>query len=165
MKAPSLPAGRVSLSVGAFEDDFVPAVAFFHKDIDLFRAGRVDFAAHVVAVDGQFAVAAIHEDKEFHRLGAAIVEDGFQRGADRAPVNSTSSTRMTFLLSRGVVMLDSPMVGRACIVVQSSRYRLMSSVPKGSFRPSLSSSTLPRRTARSTPRRWMPSSTVCSQSP
>lgn len=102
-------------------------------------------------MDGQFAVAAIHEDKEFHRLGAAIVEDGFQRGADRAPVNSTSSTRMTFLLSRGVVMLDSPMVGRACIVVQSSRYRLMSSVPKGSFRPSLSSSTLPRRTARSTP--------------
>ena len=36
-------------------------------------------------MDGQFAVAAIHEDKEFHRLGAAIVEDGFQRGADRAP--------------------------------------------------------------------------------
>lgn len=72
------------------------------------------------------------------------------------PVYSTSSTRRTLRSSSGRGMDDAPSAGKAAMEVQSSRYRLMSRVPRGMFFPVFLSRSTARRRARSTPRRWMP---------
>ena len=44
------------------------------------RRGHV--LAHVIGPDGQLAMAAVNDDRQAHRIGAAVVHERVKRGTD-----------------------------------------------------------------------------------
>src|SRR5262245_49232185 len=66
------------------EQDSVDLVDLDELHLDALAAGGRQVLAHVVGADRELAVAAVGEDGELHALGAAVVEQGLDRGADRA---------------------------------------------------------------------------------
>ncbi len=71
--------------VGSFhEQHFFHAVDFVELYFDDFEVAGLHIAAHEFRFDGQFAMAAVDQDKELDARRAAVVEEGIERGADGA---------------------------------------------------------------------------------
>ena len=73
------------------------------------RGGKV--LAHEVGADRQLAVTAVHQHRELHAVGAAVVEQGLLAARTVRPVNSTSSTSTTVVPSSGKSMCDECTTG------------------------------------------------------
>ena len=71
-------------SRGRDEQDAVDLVDLEELHLDALPAGGREVLAHVVGADRELAVAAVDEHGELDALGAAVVEEGVDRGADRA---------------------------------------------------------------------------------
>ena len=69
---------------GRDEQHAVDLVDLDELDLDALAARGGQVLADVVGADGQLAVAAVGEHGELHARRAAVVEEGVDRGADRA---------------------------------------------------------------------------------
>src|SRR3954454_5484232 len=67
------------------EQDLVDLVHLDELHLDALVTGCRKVLADVVGADRQLAMAAIDEHSELDALGPAVVEDGFDRRADRSP--------------------------------------------------------------------------------
>lgn len=59
-------------------------IGFLEADVDALVACGREVATHVVRADGEFAVAAVHENGELNAVGSAEGSDGVHGGADAA---------------------------------------------------------------------------------
>src|SRR5882757_4605543 len=69
---------------GFGDGHLVDPVGLLQPHVDPLLAGRGQVLADVIGAEGKLAVAAVAEDGELDPLGAAVVEKGLDRGADRA---------------------------------------------------------------------------------
>src|SRR5687768_9680874 len=66
------------------EFDGIAAVVLHEPDLDAGGIGNLEPPAGVVGLDGQLAVAAVHEHRQSDVGGSAEVGDGLEGGADAA---------------------------------------------------------------------------------
>src|SRR5882757_2512800 len=70
--------------LGFGDAHLVDAVDLLQPHVHPLLAGGGQVLADVIGAEGKLAVAAVAEDGELDPLGAAVVEEGLDRGADRA---------------------------------------------------------------------------------
>src|SRR6478735_1192125 len=78
------PGGSRTLLWGWDQQDLVDLVDLDELHLDALLARRRQVLADVVGTDRKLSVAAVGEAGELHPRGAAVVEQGLDRGADRA---------------------------------------------------------------------------------
>src|SRR5437667_10103033 len=65
------------------DDDTVFTVVLAQAHGHALAAGGRQVLADVIGADGQLAVTPVDQDRELHRLRAAEIDDGVERGTDR----------------------------------------------------------------------------------
>ena len=79
-----VPDRHAATSACSADGDLVHAVDLLDAYVHALRACCRQVLAHVVGADRQLAVAAVGQHGQLHAVGAAVVEQGVDRGADRA---------------------------------------------------------------------------------